>query len=172
MTRARATLTELEGAIAGVVRRNARCTAYRVRREFLTSPSAEWGASAGAVYPAIRRLVAVGVVRAQPRKDARGSETLSLTASGIRTHDRWLCDVARACGPGMDPFRTRAGLWPLLGAKERRDVLRALKKEIVRRSTALSRELPDMEVGDSIVAGLALSLQDMRISWLEAQEKR
>ena len=46
-------MTELEGAILGVIRLDPSCTAYRVRQVFLASRSDEWSGSAGAVYPAI-----------------------------------------------------------------------------------------------------------------------
>ena len=47
MTKSRAGLTELEGAIFGLLGRGRSRTGYHFRQEFLTSPSAEWSGSAG-----------------------------------------------------------------------------------------------------------------------------
>lgn len=171
MTKARAELTELEGAILGVVRRDQNCTAYHIRQEFLTSPSAEWSGSAGAVYPAIRRMKSGGLVRERSQRDGRGTKTYVLTAAGKTAHDRWLCDVERAIGPGLDPFRTRAGFWPALAADKRRALLQTLKKQIAKRLEELERELPSLEGGYAVMIGFHLAVLELRLRWIDEQLK-
>ena len=143
-------------------------TAYAVRQVFLVSQSDEWSGSAGAVYPAIARLRKARLIAAVAQKDGRGTKALSPTDAGIVAHDDWLCDVARAAGPGSDPFRTRAPLWPKLPAAKRRALLAALITEIERRRAAVHATPPDDD-GEAIIQELNLALMETRLNWLRRQ---
>ena len=171
MTKPRAKLTELEGAILGVFRLDPSCTAYRVRQIFLASQSAEWSGSAGAVYPAINRLEARGQIRSMPQTDKRGTCTYRLTRAGEAAHDRWLCDSDRAIGPGLDPFRTRAGFWSVLTAPKLRSLLLRLRRQIEMRRNQLLRELPALDESDTIMVNLHIALQELRLKWVEQHLK-
>ena len=59
-------LTELEGAVLTEIALRGDDTAYKVRRAFQRSLSVQWRGSAGAVSPAIRRLVRSGLVTSCP----------------------------------------------------------------------------------------------------------
>ena len=166
MTKSRATLTELEGAILGVLISAPAATAYRVRQVFQASRSPEWSGSAGAVYPAIRRLATEGLIKGIAQEDGRGTQTYVLTTAGRAVHDAWLCDVERALGPGLDPFRTRAPLWPKLHPAARRKLMKALKVEIESRKAALVRETASGDEGDAISLRLYIALLDSRLKWL------
>jgi DNA-binding PadR family transcriptional regulator len=172
MTKSRARLTELEGAMLGVIRLDPSCTAYRVRRVFLASRSAEWSGSAGAVYPAIRRLQAEGLLKERTENDGRGTHTYRLTPSGEAAHVQWLCDGDRASGPGLDPFRTRAGFWSLLSPKKRIALLTRLRRQIEQRRNDLRRELPSLDANDAIMTNLDIALQDLRLKWIAANLNR
>jgi DNA-binding PadR family transcriptional regulator len=172
MTIKRAKSTELEGAILGVVRAEPNCTAYRVRQIFLASASAEWSGSAGAVYPAIKRLQAQGLISPKPESDGRGTRAFSLTRAGIAAHERWLCDIERAIGAGLDPFRTRAGSWPLLEPGKRRALMHDLKRQIEKGRNQLLRELPSLDESDATMLNLHVALQDLRLRWIELQLKK
>src|SRR5690606_37675280 len=82
MTKTRASLTELEGAILGVLRRDPGATAYRIRQVFRVSRSAEWSGSAGAVYPALKRMQKDRLIAERPEQDERGTRTYALTPAG------------------------------------------------------------------------------------------
>jgi len=153
----------------GVLRRAQGSTAYAVRQIFRASISAEWSGSAGAVYPAIARLKGAKLLTAQAQKDGRGTVTYALSAAGVTAHDTWLCDVERAVGPGLDPFRTRAGLWRELAPEKRRALMKALKKEIEQRREALRRAPPNADPAEAISEALHLALLDLRLHWLEKQ---
>ena len=161
-------LTELEGAILGVLRRAPSMTPYAVRRVFSGSRSAEWGGSAGAVYPAMLRLTDLGLLHRRDAKDNRGSSTYTLTTKGTAAHDQWLCDVERAIGPGVDPFRTRAGFWSELSAVRRRSLTRALTTGLRRERDELQAALPFQDPCDTIVFELHVALLDQRLAWLKA----
>ncbi|MBL9095862.1 MAG: PadR family transcriptional regulator [Alphaproteobacteria bacterium] len=166
MTKSRAGLTELEGAIFSVLVRAPSATAYRIRRVFQDSRSAEWSGSAGAVYPAIRRLVAERLIKERAEADGRGTHTYVLTPAGRTAYERWLCDVARAVSPGLDPFRTRAPLWIGLPPATRRKMARALKTALEEQRQVLTETLRDLEEGDAIAARLHIALLDLRLKWL------
>jgi len=173
MTKSRANLTELEGAILGVLRRSPGMTAYAVRQVFLSSSSAEWSGSAGAVYPAIARLQTAGFVAARAAGDSRGTKTLGVARAGKTALDRWLCDTERAAGPGLDPFRTRAGLWSELAPGARRRLMRDLKVAITRQREILASGPKPTDAADAVTMELHLALLDMRLRWLdEATRKR
>ncbi len=168
ITKARDGLTELEGAILGVLRRARGLTAYAVRQVFAASPSAEWSGSAGAVYPAIARLTKARLIAGKALGDGRGTVALGLTAAGVAAHDDWLCDAVRAAGPGSDPFRTRAALWRELPAARRRALMKALKGEIERRRDALAARTQD-DPGEAVTDELLVGLLELRLKWLERQ---
>jgi len=172
MTKPRATLTELEGAMLGVVRLEPNCTAYRVRQVFLASRSTEWSGSAGAVYPAVNRLQVEGLIGESPEQDGRGTKTYRLTPAGLTAHDGWLCDPDRALGAGLDPFRTRAGFWFVLPPKRLHTFLTGLGKQIETRRDELLRELPSLDDGDAAMATLHVGLQDLRLDWIAKQVKK
>jgi len=167
MTKPRA--TELEGAMLGVLRQLGGASAYRVRQVFLQSRSAAWSGSAGAVYPAIRRLEAAGWLTARRERDGRGTQNYTVTPSGLAAHDRWLCDVGRATDPGMDPFRTRAALWRMLPPRKRQALLAALKTQLSEQRASLQRDLPSLDEGDTLIQHLLLALTDQRLVWLDSE---
>jgi len=166
MTKSRAELTELEGAILSVIRFDPAATAYRVRQVFLTSRSAEWSGSAGAVYPALARLEKLGFVRPSPQTDRRGTRTYRLTRTGEAAHERWLCDVERAVSPGIDPFRTRAGFLSALPPSKRRETLTQMKARIEAVRADLLSEMASLDEGDQIMTDLNVALQDLRLAWI------
>jgi DNA-binding PadR family transcriptional regulator len=167
MTKARAELTELEGAILGVLRRTGGSTAYHVRQVFLASRSAEWSGSAGAVYPAIARLKKSGLLAERARKDGRGTKICAITAKGEAAHEAWFCDVARATGAGLDPFRLRAGFWRDLVPGEQRALAQRLRNALKQQRDELraARELGDPV--DAVSRELHDALLQTRLVWLD-----
>jgi DNA-binding PadR family transcriptional regulator len=167
MTNARAGLTELEGAILGVLSRASGLTTYAVRSVFVESRSAEWSGSAGAVYPALARLRKAGLVSSRTLGDKRGSKLCELTKAGVEAHQAWVCDVARAAGPGLDPFRVRAAdLWALPGRK-RAALIADLTGEIEARRSELRSALAEMDQSDRVMTELHIALLETRLAWLK-----
>ena len=119
-------LTDLEGAVLTEIGHRQNCTAFRVRRAFELSGSAIWRGSAGAVYPAIRRLTERGLISARPIDSRRGGNSLNLSRAGREALSAWTMDLGRAVDVGSDPFRLRAGLWKQLRAAERDRLFAAL----------------------------------------------
>ena len=163
------TLTELEGAILSEIHHRGAATAFKVRKAFLASPSVEWTASSGAVYPAMRRLTAQGLIHGEAQKSARKGNTLTLTAAGVDALNDWICDLDRAAGLGLDPFRLRSGLWAELPTAVRR-------KQLARLLVVLKANIADLEAYGSGLdhverrrVDLSIAQQVSRAAWVEAE---
>jgi DNA-binding PadR family transcriptional regulator len=162
-------LTELEGAALSVINGLGACTPYQVRQNFLSSRSREWSGSAGAVYPAIRRLHAGGLLRALQTDDARRSVRFSLSAVGRKAFEGWMKDVERASGSGLDPFRCRADHWDLLPAIDRRALLRALRRKLEQRLEVLAAVSDHPDTPERRALSLEVELHKTRLRWLERE---
>ncbi len=160
-------LTELEGAILSEVHHRGRSTAFQVRKAFQVSPSLEWSGSAGAVYPAIARLTASGLIRSEKTDAGRKTSLLSLTAEGEMRLNNWICDPARAASVGLDPFRLRAGMWSALSAPTRRAAFDALLRHIQKEIEELRARLTDLDAVERERIELAILLQQARLDWLK-----
>jgi len=103
--------SELECFVLGLVWQLGPIAAYGVRQRMQGSPSRQWSASTGAIYPALRRLEGSGLLRgreaAQGRRRRREYE---VTEAGLAVLRAW---VGPPLGPetvtvAFDPLRTRA----------------------------------------------------------------
>ena len=114
-------LTELEGAVLGVIWSRGPLTAYGVRRRFLDSPTRGWSSSRGAIYPAIERLIAYGFVAATADATGRrASRKLQITAAGETSLRFWISSLEEWMGgPPVDPVRTRVNYIEALAPAER-----------------------------------------------------
>ena len=116
--------TELDYSVLGVVWRDGPVTTYGVRERFARSVTATWSSSTGSIYPAIRRLVAGGLIGASAHRDGRGTQELSITSRGIVTLRQWLRSASHDLGEvAADPVRTRI---QFLAALTPRDAARFL----------------------------------------------
>ncbi len=160
-------LTELEGAILSEIHHRGRSTAFQVRKAFQVSPSLEWSGSAGAVYPAIAKLTASGLILSERTDSGRKTSLLSLTAEGETRLNDWICDPARAASVGLDPFRLRAGMWGALAEPMRRTALKALHSRIREEIDELRARLVDLDAVERERIELAILLQQARLRWLD-----
>jgi DNA-binding PadR family transcriptional regulator len=164
-------LTELEGAVLTEIGHRANDTAFKVRRAFEVSSSASWCGSAGAVYAAVKRLVARGLIRSKPIPGRRGGDRLSLAASGRRALRSWMLDLELASDSGFDPFRLRAGLWLGLPKKQLLDHLDLLDRSVARKIVQLQAYAEGQDEIEAAEVDLAIRLQKLRLSWIAAQKK-
>lgn len=160
-------LTELEGSILSELHHRGRQTAFQVRRSFTLSPSIEWRGSAGAVYPAIKRLEREGFISGEAKGDGRATRLLSITPVGVAAMGQWACDVARACSVGIDPFRMRAGIWMGLAPDQRIDVLAAVRLELAASLEGLKAYSRHGDGIERASVDLAERLQRARLEWID-----
>ncbi|MNS53601.1 MULTISPECIES: PadR family transcriptional regulator [Brevundimonas] len=165
-------LTELEGAILSEIHHRGASTAFKVRKAFQASMSLEWRGSAGAVYPAIHRLTARGVIDAAETGSGRRTNLLSLTPQGVAMLEDWICDASRAASVGLDPFRLRAGMWAQLPAKRRNEGLTALRRVVEAEVVAMQQYLLTLDPVERPRIELAIGLQISRLAWLDQQTSR
>jgi DNA-binding PadR family transcriptional regulator len=159
-------LTELEGAILSEIHHRGEQTAFKVRRSFAASPSLEWNGSAGAVYPAIKRLERDGLLTARATGDGRATRLLSLTPAGVAAMFAWACDPARAASVGVDPFRMRAGIWLGLDAPRRQAVIAEVKAALEASIAAHHAFSRNRDAIERASVELGLRLQQTRLDWL------
>lgn len=162
-------LTEIEGAILSEIAHRGNVTAFRVRRAFETSPSVEWSGSAGAIYPAIKRLRERGLLDGETTGDRRATVALRVTARGEEAMAAWACDPERTSSVGVDPFRLRAGIWTTLDAPRREQVMRETEASILTNIAFLERYLPGLDQVEAARIELSLALQRLRLAYLEHQ---
>lgn len=161
-------MTELEGAIITEIAHCGNDTAFKVRQSFKGSLSSEWSGSAGAVYPAVRRLIAVGYVKASPVSDGRGTQHLHVTEKGHAAHKAWMNDAASAVSIGADPFRLRTRLWLSLPKREKDAAAARLSKALDESLDQLRAfECPVDDPMAQIGVDLAIRLQESRLGWLK-----
>lgn len=140
------TLTDLEGATLAEVASKGTATSYAVAQSFERSPSEFWSGSAGAVYPAMKRLAARGLL--QPAAALTGKRQrldYQLTEAGRAALEEWLLDARRASGMGFDPLRSRLVHLHLVSPARRRQFLaevRELSAEFAERPAFASQPLP------------------------------
>ena len=164
---AKRTLTELEGAVLTEIGHRGNDTSFKVRRAFKMSPSSSWSGSAGAVYPAIARLVRDGFVIATAGEGRRGTRLLELTQAGQSALEVWFCDPLIACSIGTDPFRLRAGLWSTLSIDRRKQVYAEMVATVTREMAKLD-DRDDLDPVERTGNDLARLQQELRLTWLRA----
>jgi DNA-binding PadR family transcriptional regulator len=126
----------------------------------------EWSGSAGAVYPAMRRLRAAGLLAAAASGDGRGTEHYSVTSAGKTALLAWAGDVARAVSAGTDPFRSRVPEWLLLGTARRAPMLREIVKALRGRCEVLEGRLARGTSIEREQTRLELELHRVRLRWI------
>lgn len=150
-------LTDLEGAALAEIASRGAATSYAVAQAFERSPSDFWSGSAGAVYPAMKRLAARGLVEAAAGATGKRQRLdYQLTDAGRAALAAWLLDARRAAGMGFDPLRSRLVHLHLVSPAQRRAFLAE-----VRHLSAEFAEKPAF-------AGLPLPAR-VHASWLKAR---
>lgn len=97
---------------------------YDIRRVMLDSPSTQWSASTGAIYPLVRRLERLGHIRSRgERTGRRVRRTYTITVKGLSALREWVGPpLAReAVSVVYDPLRTRARFLGALRPAQRRE---------------------------------------------------
>jgi DNA-binding PadR family transcriptional regulator len=168
-------LTELEHTVAGVVWRLGPCTGYEVRRNFVSSGTPYWRASAGSIYPTLKRLLAGGVISAEQQPwGAQGRTLFSITPAGRAALEAWIAALDQVTGPAHDPMRTRVGFLDILSSKRQIEALSSAIAETeaaLAEATALEEdEKSTAPWADWIAAKGSVHELKGRLSWLMEAE--
>jgi DNA-binding PadR family transcriptional regulator len=169
-------LTELDNCILGVIWREGPMSAYGVRSHFARSTTVAWSSSTGTIYPAIRRLVAAGLLTAGKRTGPRKTQLLTLTDAGLVALREWLTHVTPELGsPTADPIRTRVHFLAALNPRRRAEVLaayRAVTDDAIEQLEREAEEPARTPVEHSERLGTLGALMEVRArrAWLDQVE--
>jgi DNA-binding PadR family transcriptional regulator len=170
-------ITELEGAVLATVWRDGPCSPYAVMREFGESPTPDWAASAGSIYPLIARLEAKGLVTAEIEKwGKRTKKSLRVTEEGARAVREWVAEIRnKAAELSIDPVRTRLHFVESLEAGDERRILEEAEHSaralVARLSVKLRAEIAS-EPLEALPTEGALYAAKARLAWLRAIRAR
>ena len=171
-------LTELEGAVLGIVARKQPLTAYAIRKEFESAVTQSWSASAGAIYPLVRRLLDGGLLTETSKQDdGRGTILLRMSPTGRARLIDWVrAGDLKTLGPAADPMRTRGFALSELPLEDRRSVLHDWQA-ITERSIELARsQIARFDQEHDHTAALATrgtQLQlEARLQWIDEMIER
>jgi DNA-binding PadR family transcriptional regulator len=168
-----ARLTEVEGCALGVVWQRGPCTAYEVRMEFAISSTPRWSASAGSIYPALKRLLQRKLVEAEAEDWGPRSKTrFAITRRGLALLHRWVGPPFSAglAGPTFDPIRTRSCFLGAMARPARAKFVNQARREtraalaVLRAEAALPHAEGDFEAMS--LRGSVLELE-ARLRWLD-----
>jgi len=161
--------------VLGIVHTLGPLSPYAVLAEFAASPSGYWSASAGAVYPAVQRLVRRGLISS--RKHSRGSRTrasCSITPRGERALIEWIGPPwpFRIEATTFDPIRTRVSFLAALRPRARVQFLEDAEGRLVQELGKLRTTIEALRRSGNRWETLATlgSLEELRgrLRWVRA----
>ncbi len=106
----RQSLSELEAFVLGLIWQFGPISPYDIRRHMQRSPSTQWSASTGAIYPLVAKLETLRLIAAgAANKDPRGKRIYKVTPAGKAALKSWIGPPlsADAITVTYDPLRTR-----------------------------------------------------------------
>ena len=162
-------VTEDEGILLAFVVRAQPITAYQIAKFHDDSPVSNFNTSKGKIYPTIRRLRAVGLLksRAVPR-DARGTELLEITKKGEKALRAWIREIRPSHLLPEDSVRTRLQSLGLLTRDEKIEWISEVKMQLLRKLEDVeqyNREV-SLPYHDLVKQGAISSLRN-RMDWLD-----
>ena len=140
--------SELECFVLGLVWQLGPVSPYDIRRHMQGSPSTQWSASAGAIYPLMRRLQRAGLLLSEAKRDGkRRRREYRITSKGLGVLRAWIGPPigSEAVTVAHDPLRSRARFLEALPDADRRAwfvAARAVLDEVERRVNAWAEAEP------------------------------
>ena len=171
-------LSHLAYIALGVVSEEQPCTAYAVMRLFQKSSSTYFSGSAGAIYPLLKRLEAVGLVKAQRSKaGSRTRRHFTLTAAGKSALKKWLCAPipAEDVDFTVDLLRARVFFFDALSKRDRMKFVtnarELIEERIVKEREQLSALSGIANRFERLATRSAILADQGRLKWLSMLEK-
>ena len=154
------------------------CSAYDVRRTMGDSPSSQWSASTGAIYPLMRRLQRQGLVTMKQEKTGqRARRVYTITTTGRRVLRQWVGPplAPEAISVAHDPLRSRARFLGVLSPEERDAWVRAATSalaEIMARVRAWEQKYGPRDEFQRLVSRNGELETQARQAWLNEMAER
>lgn len=120
--------SELECFVLGVIWQLGPCSPYDIRRHLAASPSTQWSASAGAIYPLVKKLEQRKLLRARDQATGKRPRRMYvITPAGRRVLQAWVGPplASEAISVAYDPLRTRARFLGVASAAQRQAWVKA-----------------------------------------------
>lgn len=162
-------VSDAEGTLLSLVERAQPVTVYEISKIYRDSPVTHFGTSKGKLYPMVRRLKELGLLKAQAQEgDKRKTEHLRCTKEGVAALRHWVGRIDQAHALLDDPLRTRIQSLHLLSTQEQiewlegvADAMRAKLQEV--EDYVANVELPRVE----IVLDHVRTTSSARLEWIE-----
>ena len=166
-------LSELEGAVLGLLWRAGPMTAHAVRQVFLDSPTSHFSGSAGAIYPLIRRLRDADLVaKSDKNSGAKGGTAYAVTPAGRAALKHWMKpdDTVWLTTVTFDPLRTRILTLGVLTPRERAAFLHDAEQQLETTAHQQAAELKgkSMDPWTAAALGGALAVTRARLRWISS----
>ncbi|MCC6677948.1 MAG: PadR family transcriptional regulator [Phycisphaerales bacterium] len=164
--------SELECFVLGLVWQTGPASAYDIRRRMAESPSTQWSASAGAIYPLVQRLHRRRLLSAQARATGkRPRRVYAITPAGLAVLRAWIGPPLspEAISVAYDPLRSRARFLAALPPARRLAWIaaaRAALDEVERKVRAWDRAHAHDPIAGMITRNGELDVQS-RSRWLD-----
>lgn len=126
--------SELECFVLGVIWQLGPCSPYDVRRHLDASPSTQWSASAGAIYPLVRRLEKRKLLKSREQATGlRRRRAYVITPAGKKVLRAWIGPplADEAISVAYDPLRTRVRFLGVVPAAQRQAWVRAAMEALL-----------------------------------------
>lgn len=126
--------SELECFVLGVIWQLGPCSPYDVRRHLAASPSTQWSASAGAIYPLVRKLEKRKLLKSREQATGRRQRrAYTITAAGRKVLQAWMGPplADEAITVAYDPLRTRARFLGVMTGAQRQAWVRAAMEALL-----------------------------------------
>ena len=150
-------------------------TGYAIKAEIERSTQQYWGASAGGIYPELRRLREAGLVRV--RNDPRGGATrhcYSLTAAGRRALARWLTDAAEPAIEMRHEGLLRLRFAGVLEPAQQREIIGRIRQAHADRAAQLHARLSAGEFDDPLhemTLEFGVGFNEWAVRWCDDAER-
>jgi DNA-binding PadR family transcriptional regulator len=82
-------VTDLDYSILGLVKQNP-LSGYRIRMIFETTALGNFSSSPGTIYPALKRLVKIGLIEKKVQSKTKSQEIFYITKKGVSALTKWI----------------------------------------------------------------------------------
>lgn len=165
-------LSELEGAALGIIARTEPVTPYQLRKYFAASPNPHWSASAGSIYPLVKRLEEARLVSAEAHATGeRLGQKYSITLTGRKRLRTWILggDTVKLIGL-PDLVRLRVAMLPALSPAEQRQFVAAMERQLLDSLSATQADVAckqkEKDVLNHLISRGALLQAEARLAWI------
>jgi DNA-binding PadR family transcriptional regulator len=162
-------LTDNEGTLLGLVERVQPVTTYQISRIYDDSPVSNFNTSKGKLYPLIKRLTALKLLRGEKvENDRRGSELLYCTSEGKEALRVWLKQVRPQHLLLEDPLRTKVQSFNLLSNEDKIQWVATMRSQLLQKLEELEKYGEEVTVPyQDLVHANAVASIESRLSWLD-----